>query len=614
MDTLKAHGPYLHLRPGAYCALWTAVLMLLLCGVKNAQASWFVDPARFHASAHGQTSCEACHFDVTAQALHPDPGEMAEPGEETFSMEQCLYCHDGIMEALQEGSHGSLQVSEPSEYETCIGCHDPHYQIRREDQQADRFDPELPVRKQCGSCHQTRTSLPLFSTEDQACMTCHQSIKGDEPAEIERINRLCFHCHGRSGTRAQAITGQMAPLMDKASHEFTPHTDFACISCHQEATTSKHGKQEPASCSQCHLPHPEKVAHDAHLNVSCQACHLKGIRVVKDAETNRIQWEKAYLPGAQSLIHQMVRFEDETPCQRCHYAGNPLGVGAMVLPPKGIICMPCHTATFSVDDPITVGALVIFCFGLVLYFSVFLSGSLSGKRGGNPFTRLIMVLVNVFKVLFSSKIIPLIQSLFWDVFLQRRLFRQSRIRWVIHALIFYAFIFRFFWGLLALLGSLWQPEWPVVWDMVNKNYPLTALWFDVTGLLLLSGIIFAFIRGTFHRSHRAPGLLEQDRVALGLIGGIVIIGFILEGMRIALTGYPDHAAYGFIGYGIALLFSFPRGLTEVYGFVWYIHAALTGAFIAYIPFSRLLHMIIAPVVLTMNAVSHHREPGGAKTG
>ena len=138
--------------------------------------------------------------------------------------------------------------------------------------------------------------------------------------------------------------------------------------------------------------------------------------------------------------------------------------------------------------------------------------------------------------------------------------------------------------------------------MVNKNYPLTGFFFDLTGVMILAGVGLAFARGWLNRADRAPGLPEQDRVALGLIGGIVIIGFILEGMRIALTGSPAGAEYSIVGYGISLLFSAPRGLTEVYGFMWYIHATLTGAFIAYIPFSRLLHMIIAPMVAAMNAL------------
>ena len=99
------------------------------------------------------------------------------------------------------------------------------------------------------------------------------------------------------------------------------------------------------------------------------------------------------------------------------------------------------------------------------------------------------------------------------------------------------------------------------------------------------------------------GTPPQDRIALALIGGIVIIGFLLEGLRIVMTGYPENAAWSFAGYAISLWFSPSRGLPEVYSFMWYIHAALTGAFIAYIPFSRLLHMILAPVVISINAVS-----------
>jgi nitrate reductase gamma subunit len=37
--------------------------------------------------------------------------------------------------------------------------------------------------------------------------------------------------------------------------------------------------------------------------------------------------------------------------------------------------------------------------------------------------------------------------------------------------------------------------------------------------------------------------------------------------------------------------------------VWYLHAVFTGAFIVYLPFSRMLHMIMAPVVMAMNAAS-----------
>ena len=100
---------------------------------------------------------------------------------------------------------------------------------------------------------------------------------------------------------------------------------------------------------------------------------------------------------------------------------------------------------------------------------------------------------------------------------------------------------------------------------------------------------------------------RQDLLALGLIAGIVVVGFILEGMRIAMTGFPEGSFYAFVGYSIGRLFFSASSLAGVYGYVWYVHAVLTGAFIAYLPFSRLLHIIISPIVLLGNAATRHEH-------
>ena len=583
-----------------------SIIAFLILSCLAANASWFIDPQKFHVSVHGQTSCQDCHEEISDQDLHPNPLDVTKSSRDFFQPDQCLDCHDSIMDDLEEGSHGSIKIEDRGKYRDCINCHDPHYQTRIGNKNMGRFDPAEPIREQCGVCHKTRANLPSPSSEDERCMTCHHEMKPDDPEEPKRINRLCLHCHGQSGTEAQAITGKLIPLIDAKSHESTTHSMVACTTCHRKAASFIHHEQKPVDCGQCHLPHHEKKTGDAHMNISCQSCHLKGIRAVRDPESKCIRWEKDHALGERSFIHEMVRFDKKTTCGRCHFAGNALGAASIALPAKSIICMPCHTATFSVDDTITIVSLLIFLCGLLLFFSVYLSGSLPGIASGNPFAKFFKLLSNSVSALFSAKIVLITRTLFWDVLLQRRLYRQSPKRWIIHALIFYPFAFRFFWGFMALIGSLWKPEWPVVWDMVNKNYPLTGLLFDLTGAMILVGVGLAFARGWLNRSDRAPGLPEQDRVALCLIGGIVIVGFILEGMRIALTGYPADAEYSIVGYGIGLLFSAPRGLVEVYGFVWYIHAALTGAFIAYIPFSRLLHIIIAPMVASMNALQEKR--------
>jgi nitrate reductase gamma subunit len=87
---------------------------------------------------------------------------------------------------------------------------------------------------------------------------------------------------------------------------------------------------------------------------------------------------------------------------------------------------------------------------------------------------------------------------------------------------------------------------------------------------------------------------------------LMVSGFILEGMRMSMTGSPVGASYAFVGDAIGRLLAGVE-LTGIYGYLWYLHAMLTGAFLIYLPFSRMLHMISAPVVLAMNAASDHRK-------
>ena len=585
-------------------------LLLFIFSIADAQASWLLDPAGFHVSAHGQTACLDCHGDVANQPLHPEPANVSKHEKTFFQAEQCLDCHDHVMDNLNDGVHGAGKVKNADEYEYCLKCHNPHTQPRLGENQIGEYNSRKSPEEQCGACHKEASALPPFSDEGAACMTCHQARNKEDPQNINHIQSLCLHCHGNSGAEAQIKTGRLIPLMDKKSYAATPHAHMACTECHQNAAAFGHNRQPSVNCRQCHLPHDEKATHDAHMGVSCQACHLQGIVLERDAGAPALLWKREGDLKDLSVLHQMGISNGEDSCKRCHFAGNDLGAASMVLPAKGILCMPCHTATFSLDDAISIIGLVIFLCGMVLFLAVLLTGAMPHVSSRNPFVKLLHALWDMVRAIFSPRVFKIAQSLFWDAFLQRRLYRRSPGRWFIHGLIFYPFVVRFCWGLAALLGSLWIPGNAAIWDMINKNHPLTAFFFDLTGIMILSGILLAWIRGAIQKRRRALGTPDQDRVALALMGGIVIIGFLLEGMRIVMTGYPANAAYSFAGYVISLWFAPSRGLPEVFSFVWYIHAALTGAFVAYIPFSRLLHMILAPVAISMNAVSpaHDARP------
>ncbi|MDZ7698805.1 MAG: cytochrome c3 family protein [Deltaproteobacteria bacterium] len=284
------------------CLILLAALVPLFCMITPSEASWAVDPARFHASVHGQISCQDCHGDVTEREMHPDPLQVTKRVKDFFHFEECLACHDSIMDDLEAGMHGSRKVKSPDSYQDCLRCHNPHYQISITDPARKKFKPARPVKKQCGACHETRNALPSFSEADAACLICHRSVAADDPREKERINALCLHCHGMSGTRAQAITQEFVPLIDAASHEDTAHAEVACTTCHKDAASYTHDVQKPRDCGQCHLPHDEKTAGSAHMRVSCRACHLKGGRAVRDAVSNCILWERGRIRMGNPLF------------------------------------------------------------------------------------------------------------------------------------------------------------------------------------------------------------------------------------------------------------------------------------------------------------------------
>jgi len=573
----------------------TVIISLISAFSAPAHASWWINPKKFHASVHGQTPCQNCHEGIGKQGLHPDPEQIATGGKDRFHPDHCLVCHEEVTSDLEKGKHGSLKVQDLEKYQSCLDCHDPHEQAPIK--QSGKFDSSRPRHEQCGACHEDKQELPPLSAEDEACMACHALIQAGENKAAERVQSTCFHCHAQGGTPAQILTGKRISLVNSEEYRKTPHAGVTCVTCHPQATETGHGKNIHGDCRQCHLPfHDEKVAHDLHALVACGSCHLQGTQPERDPTSKNVVWKREFKPGQVSRVHEMAIRDKEASCRHCHLAANRVGAASMVLPAKSMICMPCHAATFSVGDTTTILTLLVFLAGVVMVFSYVLTGRASGGGGSGAHG-----------AVFSKKLGAVLKVLLLDVLLQRRLYRQSPKRWLIHGLIFYAFLFRFVWGIIGLTGSLWKPEWAWLWPMLNKNSPVTAFFFDLTGVMIILGVFFAYLRGRKQCASQVPNLPRQDLLALGLIAGIVVIGFVLEGMRIAMTGFPGGTSYAFLGYAIGKVFFDASSLTGAYGYVWYLHALLTGAFIAYLPFSRLLHIIVSPFVLIGGALGRHEK-------
>jgi nitrate reductase gamma subunit len=573
----------------------TVVVLLSLS--TGADASWLIDHERFHVSVHGQLSCQDCHSDISERQRHPDPVDVNRSLSEFFKIEQCTECHEEVIEEIAEGSHAGQDALPRQRFDICIECHNPHY---HSSELNDSLSAILggPAEKKCSHCHDYQDKLPEFYDEDHQCLQCHQDVPGDDHRPLRQTADLCFHCHSTDKRQADSF-----PLIDVVQYESTPHQDIDCLVCHPQATAFKHGDQTSGDCGQCHRPHHEKVTHDLHSAVTCGACHLDGVTPERDISSGHIGWRRSDNPDRVSSIHRMQILQKDDFCRSCHKADNPIGAAAMLLPAKSIICMPCHASTISVGDSVTVLSLVLFLGGMVVIGSIWFAGD-DPKAGSR--VKLTRTIRAVLVAVFSRRLAAIVNSLILDGLMQRRLYRISKERWLLHGLIFYPFFFRFVWGIWALIASLYWPGWPGAWDMLDKNHPLTAFLFDFSGMLTIVGIIGLILRRVQRRfDAEISGLPAADWPSYALLGGIMIVGYLLEGMRMSMTGSPDGASYAFVGDAMSRLLD-AYELTGLYGYVWYLHAFLTGAFIVYLPFSRMLHMIMAPVVLAMNAADGHR--------
>jgi Nitrate reductase gamma subunit len=132
---------------------------------------------------------------------------------------------------------------------------------------------------------------------------------------------------------------------------------------------------------------------------------------------------------------------------------------------------------------------------------------------------------------------------------------------------------------------------------------LTALVFDLSGLALLAGLVKAALY--WKREKGLPANApRRDWPALGLLLAITVTGFVLEGLRIALTGTPEGSQWAFAGYALSRICNLmsPAQLADIYGWGWYLHAVVTAATVAYIPFSQLRHIFTSPIFMLVQTL------------
>ncbi len=302
-------------------------------------------------------------------------------------------------------------------------------------------------------------------------------------------------------------------------------------------------------------------------------------------------------------------------------------------------------------------SLAVFAIGLVFKVSTWFRYSLSPAAAGIPAAKRVLAAVKgILLTVFSAKILTLLKVLVLDVLLQTRTLKESLLRWWMHMLISGGFMLLLLMHALEKIVSV-----SLFSDYYNTLNPFMFLR-DFFGLMVMVGLALAVYRRFFMKIPRLK-TAAMDHYAIIILAVIMVSGFLLEGIKItsytryqemvedyaeleeqkeieALESYwveyfsvvssnvkapfdkevlsqgreiheescldcHSRPQWAFTGYAVAkiikpIALSLNRaGAADI---LWYIHFMACFIGLAYLPFSKMFHILASPVSLLANAV------------
>ncbi|UCF57037.1 MAG: 4Fe-4S dicluster domain-containing protein [Deltaproteobacteria bacterium] len=311
-------------------------------------------------------------------------------------------------------------------------------------------------------------------------------------------------------------------------------------------------------------------------------------------------------------------------------------------------------------------ALSIFAIGLLYKVSTWFRYNLGPiEKEISFFGRMYSAINGIFLTLFSKKILTLVNVFVLDVVLQKRTFKQSLFRWLMHMCIFWGFMWLLLMHALEKFISA-----PLFLDYSSTLNPFLSLR-NVAGILVIVGVAMAVYRRSLSKKPRLKTNL-MDRYAITILAVIMLSGVFLEATKIvSYSSYQsmveDYAnaddeealkaleSYWVKEFGIAsphtkgpfdgetlvqgkalheescaACHSRPQWAPLSYGVsriikpvavgldkagasavLWYIHffACLMG--LTYLPFSKMFHIFASPLSLLANAAMNRAESDSA---
>lgn len=185
-----------------------------------------------------------------------------------------------------------------------------------------------------------------------------------------------------------------------------------------------------------------------------------------------------------------------------------------------------------------------------------------------------------------------------DCILARRLFARSTFRGVMLLFIVWSFMVLFIGTILVTLEHYLD----LGFFLTGKVYLFFSLILDIAGGLLIIGIIAALIRRYTAPLDKKISSFD-DVVFLLLLLGVMVLGFAVEGLRLAILMPPGYD-WSPVGGAFAALFKalLPyESLERAHRVTWLAHGILAMAFIAYIPYSKAFHLFAAQITTSLSS-------------
>jgi len=181
-----------------------------------------------------------------------------------------------------------------------------------------------------------------------------------------------------------------------------------------------------------------------------------------------------------------------------------------------------------------------------------------------------------------------------EVVLQKQV-RNSSFPAILHCLVFYSFIVLVITTLVVMIeydaGHLFGLHFNIFRGSIYVFFSIAS---ELAGILVLIGIGMAAYRRYVLKPATVPNTLEDGLVLL-LIACMVVTGYLVEGLRIAMNGDPWKMLSP-VGAVLSGLFAGMNRETGqgVHASLWWIHTIFAMSWIAMIPYTKFVHLLSLP--------------------